>query len=173
MSNSDLPLSPFIESWKTVNKYNVNMNNSELFDNLLFNLHHADNIHDGMTSEAFKGGLPLSFQTKDYYNTAPLNEDQILINNFGEKPSSNDNDDDDYDFWKNQINHLLGKEEEDLIAYKDDLSKFEVVKTDLLGEQYKLRGQVKKNDMFERIEFSVQFVEKASPEEETNKLEQK
>ena len=66
---------------------------------------------------------------------------------------------------------MLGKEEKDLIAYKDDLTKFEVVKTDLLGEQYKLRGRVKKNDMFERIEFSVQFVEKASPEEEAVRLE--
>ena len=74
-------------------------------------------------------------------------------------------------FWKNQINHLLGKEEQDLIAYKDDLGKFESVKTDLLGEQYKLRGRVKKNDMFERVEFSVQFVEKASPEEEVSRLE--
>ena len=76
-------------------------------------------------------------------------------------------------FWKNQINHLLGKEETELIAYKDDLAKFESVKTDLLGEQYKLRGKVKKNDMFERIEFSVQFVEKASPEEEVSRLETK
>ncbi len=74
-------------------------------------------------------------------------------------------------FWKNQINHLLGKEEKDLIAYKNDLAKFEAVKTDLLGEQYKLKGKVKKNDMFERIEFSVQFVEKASPEEEAASLE--
>ena len=72
---------------------------------------------------------------------------------------------------KNQINHLLGKEEKDLIAYKNDLAKFEAVKTDLLGEQYKLKGKVKKNDMFERIEFSVQFVEKASPEEEAASLE--
>ncbi len=74
-------------------------------------------------------------------------------------------------FWKNQLNHLLGKEEQDFIIYKNDLAKFEMVKTDLLGEQYKLRGQVKKNEMFERIEFNVQFVEKAKPEEELARLE--
>ena len=74
-------------------------------------------------------------------------------------------------FWKNQLNHLLGKEEQDLLAYKNDLAKFEMVKTDLLGEQYKLRGQVKKNEMFERLEFNVQFVETAKPEEELARLE--
>jgi len=74
-------------------------------------------------------------------------------------------------FWKNQLNHLLGKEEQDFLIYKNDLAKFEMVKTDLLGEQYKLRGQVKKNEMFERIEFNVQFVEKAKPEEELARLE--
>ena len=104
MSNSDLPLSPFIESWKTVNKYNGNMNNSELFDNLLFNLHHADNIHDGMTSEAFKGGLPPSFESKIYYKNIPFTEDKILKSFFGEIPSDNDIDTSNDDFWKNQIN---------------------------------------------------------------------
>ncbi|MBU0459528.1 MAG: hypothetical protein KKH52_02520 [Nanoarchaeota archaeon] len=75
-------------------------------------------------------------------------------------------------FWKNQIHHLLQKEEADLLTFKDNPPEFESLKTDLLGEQYKLRGRVKKNDMFERVEFSVQFVEKANPEEEIKQLEQ-
>ena len=74
-------------------------------------------------------------------------------------------------FWKNQVNHLLEKEETDFLSFKDNPAVFETVKTDLLGEQYKLRGKVKKNEMFERVEFSVQFVEKAKPEEELSLLE--
>ena len=74
-------------------------------------------------------------------------------------------------FWKNQINHLLGKEETQMQLYKDDVSKFEAVKTDLLGEQLKVSGTVKKNDMFDRLEFNVQLVEKAKAEEEIARLE--
>ncbi|MBT5739729.1 hypothetical protein HOI26_01390 [Candidatus Woesearchaeota archaeon] len=73
-------------------------------------------------------------------------------------------------FWKQQTNHLLSKTEEDLAGYKDDLASFEDIKTDLLGEQVKVMGQVKKNDMFDRLEISVRMVEKASPEEELAKL---
>ncbi len=75
-------------------------------------------------------------------------------------------------FWKNQTNHLLGKEEAELASYRDRLASFENIKTDLLGEQFKLRGRVKKNDMFDRLEFNVQLVEKANPEEELARLEQ-
>jgi len=74
-------------------------------------------------------------------------------------------------FWKNQTNHLLGKEEAEISEYKDELPKFEDVKTDLLGEQFKLLGRVNKNEMFDRMEFNVQIVEKAKPEEELAKLE--
>lgn len=74
-------------------------------------------------------------------------------------------------FWKNQVNHLLGKEEGTMLVYKENGSSFEDVKTDLLGEQLKLLGRVQKNDMFDRIEFNVQIVEKANPEEELARLE--
>ena len=76
-------------------------------------------------------------------------------------------------FWKNQINHLLGKSDVDMISYKDNLSSFEDVKTDLLGEQLKLKGRVKKNDMFNRLEFHVQISEKADPQEEIARMEGK
>lgn len=74
-------------------------------------------------------------------------------------------------FWRNQTNHLLGKEEKEIVGYKEDLSHFESVKNDLLGEQFKLIGRVKRNEMFDRLEFSVQLVEKANPQEEMAKLE--
>ncbi|MBU0470184.1 MAG: hypothetical protein KKA62_05670 [Nanoarchaeota archaeon] len=73
--------------------------------------------------------------------------------------------------WKNQTNHLLEKSEEEVSVFKDDLSKFEDVKTDLLGEQFKLVGKVKRNEMFDRLEFNAQTVSKAKPEEEIARLE--
>ena len=74
-------------------------------------------------------------------------------------------------FWKNQMHHLLGKEEKEMQLYKEDLGKFESVKTDLLGEQFKVTGTVRRNEMFDRLEFNVQLVEKARAEEETARLE--
>ena len=74
-------------------------------------------------------------------------------------------------FWKNQTNRLLGKGEAELVSYKDRPASFENIKTDLLGEQFKLRGKVKKNDMFNRLELNVQLVEKANPEEELARLQ--
>lgn len=76
-------------------------------------------------------------------------------------------------FWKNQTAHLLGKEEQEVVAYKDNLAAFENVKTDLLGEQFKVMGKVKRNDMFDRLEFNVQMVLKANPLEEIERLEKK
>ncbi|MBS3169316.1 hypothetical protein J4210_02425 [Candidatus Woesearchaeota archaeon] len=75
-------------------------------------------------------------------------------------------------FWKNQTNYLLGKDEVQVGAYKEELPLFEDVKNDLLGEQFKLLGKVNRNEMFDRLEFNVQIVEKAKPEEEMLRLEQ-
>lgn len=69
-------------------------------------------------------------------------------------------------FWKNQTNHFLGKTEENITGFKENLGAFEGIKNDLLGEQFKLKGKVVRNEMFDRLEFSVQIVEKANPEEE-------
>ncbi len=74
-------------------------------------------------------------------------------------------------FWKNQTNHLLDRDEQEVANYRNDMSKFEDIKTDLLGEQLKLIGKVKKNEMFDRLEFNVQIVERAKPEEEIARLE--
>jgi hypothetical protein len=72
-------------------------------------------------------------------------------------------------FWKNQTNSLVGKD--DLSEFKENPGAFEDVKTDLLGEQFKLMGRVVKNDMFDRLEFSVQMVEKANASEELARVE--
>jgi len=74
-------------------------------------------------------------------------------------------------FWKNQTKVLLGQEEAAFQSYKENPSSFESMKTDLLGEQLKLAGSIKRNEMFDRLEFNVQVVEKAKPEEEIKRLE--
>ncbi|MBI2668524.1 hypothetical protein HYX14_01650 [Candidatus Woesearchaeota archaeon] len=74
-------------------------------------------------------------------------------------------------FWKNQILHLLEKSDEVMVQYKDNPASFESVKSDLLGEQFKLIGRVKNNEMFQRLEFNVQMVEKADPQKEMERLE--
>ncbi|MBI2662276.1 hypothetical protein HYX11_02345 [Candidatus Woesearchaeota archaeon] len=73
--------------------------------------------------------------------------------------------------WKNQIGHLLGKEEEEMSKFKENIALFEEVKTDLLGEQLKLVGRVQHNQMFDRLELNVQMVEKANVTEEIARLE--
>ena len=73
-------------------------------------------------------------------------------------------------FWKNQTHGLLKKNEEEMVLYKEDLASFQDTKTDLLGEQYKLTGRVQKNEMFDRLEFHVQVVETAKPEEEIERM---
>ncbi|MBU1111655.1 MAG: OB-fold nucleic acid binding domain-containing protein [archaeon] len=73
--------------------------------------------------------------------------------------------------WKNQTNHLLDKTEEDLAVFKEDPNVFEDIKNDLLGEQLNLMGRVRRNEMFDRLEFNVQIVGKADPEKEAARLE--
>ncbi len=75
--------------------------------------------------------------------------------------------------WKNQTNNLLGKTEEEVVLYKDNAVLFEEIKNGLLGEQLKLLGQIKKNEMFSRLELSAQMVFRAKPEEELAQMEKK
>ncbi len=74
-------------------------------------------------------------------------------------------------FFRNQANHLIGKTEEEMAHYRENMASFEHVKTDLLGEQFKVKGRVKQNEYFGRLEFNAQIVEKADPEEELRRLE--
>ena len=76
-------------------------------------------------------------------------------------------------FWKQQTNSLTGKSEVDFVVMRDQPGSFENTKNDLLGEQIKMVGKVQKNEMFARLELNVSSVEKASPEDELKRLEQK
>jgi len=75
-------------------------------------------------------------------------------------------------FFKNQIERLLSKKQEEILQYKDEPSKFEPIKTDLLGKIIKIVGRATKNQMFDRLEFIAQLVfPDPNPEEEMQKLE--
>jgi len=61
-------------------------------------------------------------------------------------------------FFKTQMERLLGKTPEQLEAYKDNPQDFDAIKLDLIGNQLRLIGKVKKNTMFDRLEFTAQLV---------------
>jgi replication factor A1 len=76
-------------------------------------------------------------------------------------------------FFKNQIEKLLEKTDEQMQDYRNFPEKFNDVKHDLLGKQIKIVGKVSKNMMSDRIEFTAQRVfPKPDPEEEMRRLEQ-
>jgi replication factor A1 len=75
-------------------------------------------------------------------------------------------------FFRNQVERLLNKTQQELLKYKDNIAEFETVKTDLLGQQVKLVGRAVKNEMFDRVEFITQLVFlNPDPQEEVQKLE--
>ena len=61
-------------------------------------------------------------------------------------------------FWRQQAEHLLKQDSAALLQYKDYPEQFQDVKHRLLGEMVKVVGKVRKNDMFDRLEFSAQLV---------------
>ena len=73
---------------------------------------------------------------------------------------------------RNQAERLLKKSPEAMLAYKEEPLLFETIKTDLLGNQLRVIGRVKKNAMFDRVEFVAQLVDPdPSPEAELERLE--
>lgn len=75
-------------------------------------------------------------------------------------------------FFKNQMQRLLGKEDKDILLYKEDPSAFESIKNDLLGNMVKLIGKINKNEMFDRIEFIPNLVfTDPDPTEEIKRLQ--
>ncbi|MBR9691039.1 DUF2240 family protein [Candidatus Woesearchaeota archaeon] len=74
-------------------------------------------------------------------------------------------------FFRNQLQHLLSKTHEEILEKKD--ASFEDIKTDLLGHIIKVIGRVATNDMFARIEFVAQIVERdPDPDEEMKRLDE-
>jgi hypothetical protein len=75
-------------------------------------------------------------------------------------------------FWKNQTQHLFGVDDATILSWKDDASKVQDPKHELLGEIVKIVGRVKKNEQYDRIELTAQLVIKdVDPAEEMKKLE--
>lgn len=61
--------------------------------------------------------------------------------------------------FRDQANQLLSKTKEDILHLKDNVAGFEDIKQEILGKIVKMQGRVKKNLMFDRIEFTAQNVD--------------
>ena len=61
-------------------------------------------------------------------------------------------------FFKNQVQRLLNKTNEEILVYVNEPEKFNDIKTELLGEQIKVIGRVVSNERFERKELVAQLV---------------
>jgi len=73
--------------------------------------------------------------------------------------------------WKNQTINLLQKQEQEILQQKDNPGFFEQVRDSLLGEQIKMIGRTKKNNVANTLEFIAQLVFKADPNEELKQIE--
>lgn len=69
-----------------------------------------------------------------------------------------------------QAEKLLDKNNQELLSYKDNLQEFDIVKNEVVGKIVNLLGRVKKNLMFDRIEFNVQNVIIPNPDDELKRL---
>ncbi|MBN2112176.1 hypothetical protein JW707_03700 [Candidatus Woesearchaeota archaeon] len=74
-------------------------------------------------------------------------------------------------FFRNQADRLTGKTPTQMDVYRQSPEKFEEIKNALLGDIIKIIGRVKKNDMFDRLEFLAQFVDpNPDPQKEIERL---
>lgn len=75
--------------------------------------------------------------------------------------------------FKNQLESLIGKDKNGVLIYRQDPSKFDSVKNELLGQIVKFNGRVNKNEMFDRLEFVASRVyTDLDPEEEIKRLDE-
>ncbi|MBI2102140.1 hypothetical protein HYT53_06025 [Candidatus Woesearchaeota archaeon] len=75
-------------------------------------------------------------------------------------------------FFRQQVEKLLGLNQEQLLNFRSNPADFEVVKNELLGTIVKLNGKTNKNSMFDRLEFVANNVDaKPNPEEEMKRLQ--
>lgn len=76
-------------------------------------------------------------------------------------------------FFRESMEKLTNSKREKILEYKDDLDKFEEVKTELLGNIVKINGRVKKNLFFDRIELVANSASlNPNPEEEIKRLDE-
>ena len=73
--------------------------------------------------------------------------------------------------FRDQVKSLLEVEEEALLEFRTNISKFEELKGSLLGKQLDVGGRVVKNDMFDRKEFIASSIEELKAEELLNEME--
>ena len=57
--------------------------------------------------------------------------------------------------FRAQAEKLLNKSKDAILTFKDAPELFDPIKTDLLGEQFRFVGRVKKNTFFDRLEFTA------------------
>jgi len=75
-------------------------------------------------------------------------------------------------FFRQQVEQLLNKSRDEILAYQSNIAAFDEVKNDLLGKQIKVTGRATKNAMFERLEFITNYVDSnPDPKEELERLE--
>jgi len=76
-------------------------------------------------------------------------------------------------FFRNQVERLLNKTQEQLLNFRNNPAEFEAAKNELLGTIVKLNGRPNKNSMFNRLEFVANSVDtNPSPEEEIKRLQE-
>jgi len=73
--------------------------------------------------------------------------------------------------FKEMAEKLLSKTEQEILYYKDNAVEFENAKNTILAKIMKFQGRVKKNLMFDRIEFTAQTIDvNPNPEEELKRI---
>ncbi|MEK6849522.1 MAG: OB-fold nucleic acid binding domain-containing protein [Nanoarchaeota archaeon] len=73
-------------------------------------------------------------------------------------------------FFRNQMERLLGKTTDEILAYRLAPESFEPVNSDLLGKMIRVVGKANKNMFFDRLEFVAQLVFPANAEEEIARI---
>ena len=74
--------------------------------------------------------------------------------------------------FRKEAESLTRKTFDELAAFREHPEQFETIKTELLGEMIKITGRVKKNNMFNRLEFTAQqIVLNPDPDEELKRLQ--
>ncbi len=69
--------------------------------------------------------------------------------------------------WSEQIERILGKTRQEILEMKEKPGSFEEIKNELLGQIIKVRGRIKNNEVFGRLELIANNIKKdLNPEEE-------
>ncbi|MBI4144155.1 hypothetical protein HY486_02825 [Candidatus Woesearchaeota archaeon] len=67
--------------------------------------------------------------------------------------------------FRQHADKILRRQKQDILTYRTQPELYEPIKTELLGEQYRISGRTKNNLFFNRLEFVANTIEKAQPTE--------